>query len=243
MTPNDPRTTSGTDRTTNNQHPLLAAARTWWTTAWAKDGFLHARWEEVRRAPGAGWHNMADWLKATAGIAVFSLVVLLFASAVDVLLDAVHRLLTAVPEVRVGDSTSTGVWATIDNPVRSYLAAHSAGLPISASTAYTLWQTTGLLSLIGGLVTRSTGARLTWVCWGAAGIAMVWMATPETSRTVATAIAVLAWTTASTLALRGLSLRPSSFTHVDGPQVTVQPQIHIPAQPGTSTPDNVRPLR
>ncbi|MEK8141794.1 hypothetical protein NKH18_01530 [Streptomyces sp. M10(2022)] len=30
------------------------------------------------------------------------------------------------------------------------IAAHSTGLPISASTVYTLWQVTGLFSLIAG---------------------------------------------------------------------------------------------
>ena len=37
---------------------------------------------------------------------------------------------------------------------------------------------------------------------------MVWSQTPATGREVATGLAVLAWTAASTLALRGLSLRP-----------------------------------
>ncbi|MFD5728309.1 hypothetical protein ACFWMT_19760 [Streptomyces sp. NPDC058368] len=187
---------------------------------------------------------MANWIKAVASIAVFSFVVLLFNGAVGVLLDTAHRILTAVPDVQVGDSTSTGVWATIDNPVRSYIAAHSVGLPISASTVYTLWQITGLFSLIAGFITRNNGIRITWTCWGLAGIAMVWTTTPDISRTVATAIAVLAWTTASALALRGLTLRPQfhSSVHTGAPQVTLQPQIHIPAQPDGSTPDNVHRL-
>lgn len=73
---------------------------------------------------------------------------------------------------------------------------------------------------------------------------MVWTTTPDNSRTVATAIAVLAWTTASALALRGLNLRPRVFAHVTtgAPQITLQPQIHIPAQPDDSAPDNVRRL-
>ncbi len=183
---------------------------------------------------------MANWIKAVAAIAVFSFVVLLFNDAVGVLLGAAHRILTAVPNVQVGDNTSTGVWATIDNPVRSYLAA----LPISASTVYTLWQVTGLFALIAGFLTRSNGIRLTWLTWGFAGIAMVWTTTPDASRTVATAVAVLAWTVASAFAMRGLNLRPRVFAHVttDAPQVTVQPQIHVPAPPQGPAPDNVRQL-
>ena len=245
MAPNDPNAPADNDpTTTKTKQPRLAAARTWWNEAWAEDGTLHELWEDVRRAPDAGWHGMANWIKAAVAIAAFSFLVLLFNGAVNVLLDTAHRILTAVPNVQVGDNTSTGVWATIDNPVRSYIAAHSAGLPISASTVYTLWQLTGLLSLIAGFITRSNGVRLTWSAWGFAGIAMVWTTTPDTSRTVATAIAVLAWTLASALALRGLNLRPRVFAdiHTGAPQVTVQPQIHIPAQPDGGTPDNVRQL-
>ncbi|MFE5096657.1 hypothetical protein ACFRCI_41685 [Streptomyces sp. NPDC056638] len=222
----------------------FARLRAGWDASWEQGGFLHERWEDVRHARFAGWHGMANWIKAATAIAVFSFVVLLFNGAVDVLLDAAHRILTAVPNVQVGDNTSTGVWATIDNPVRSYIAAHSAGLPISASTVYTLWQVTGLFSLIAGFITRSNGIRLTWLAWGCAGIAMVWTTTADTSRTVATAIAVLAWTIASAFALRGLNLRPRVFSsvHTGAPQITVQPQIHIPAQPDGGTPDNVRQL-
>ncbi|MEU5824886.1 hypothetical protein [Streptomyces sp. NPDC047803] len=244
MTPNDPTTPAAdNDRPTKPQNPRFAAARAWWSEAWDEGGVLHDMWEDVRRAPRAGWHGMANWIKAVAALAGFSLVVLLFNGAVGVLLDTAHRILTAVPDVHVGDSTSTGVWATIDNPVRAYIAAHSAGLPVTASTVYTLWQAAGLFSLLAGLITRNNGIRLTWTCWGLAGIAMVWTTTPDTSSTVATAIAVLAWTTASALALRGLNLRPRVFAHVTtgAPQVTVQPQI-IPTQPDESAPDNVRRL-
>ncbi|MFJ9703404.1 hypothetical protein [Streptomyces fradiae] len=247
MAPNDPTQAADNDRTTATpakKESRLAEARTWWNEAWDEGGTLHELWEDVRRAPDAGWHGMANWIKAVAAIAAFSFVVLLFNGAVDVLLDAAHSILTAAPNVQVGDNTSTGVWATIDNPIRSYIAAHSADLPISASAVYTLWQVTGLFSLIAGFITRSNGIRLTWLAWGCAGIAMVWTTTPNTSRTVATAIAVLAWTFASAFALRGLNLRPQAFStvHTGAPQITVQPQIHIPAQPEGPAPDNVRQL-
>ncbi|MET9427918.1 MULTISPECIES: hypothetical protein [unclassified Streptomyces] len=247
MAPNDPTPAADNDRTkatSTKKQSRLAEARTWWNEAWEEDGTLHELWEDVRRAPDAGWHGMANWIKAVAAIAVFSLVVLLLSGAVDVLLDAAHHILTAVPNVQVGDNTSTGVWATIDNPIRSYIAAHSAGLPISASTVYTLWQITGLFSLIAGFITRSNGIRLTWTAWGIAGMAMVWTTTPDTSRTIATAIAVLAWTIASVFALRGLNLRPRVFAsvHTGAPQITVKPEIHVPAQPEGPAPDNVRQL-
>ncbi|MCX4451665.1 hypothetical protein [Streptomyces sp. NBC_01789] len=244
MTSNDPTPATENDRPTKPSKDRFAAARAWWSEAWDEGGVLHEMWEDVRRAPGAGWHGMANWIKAVAAIAGASFVVLLFNGAVGVLLDTAHRILTAVPDVQVGNNTSTGVWATIDNPVRSYIAAHTAGLPITASTVYTLWQITGLFSLLVGFLTRNNGIRLTWTCWGLAGIAMVWTTTPDTSRAIATAIAVLAWTTASALALRGLNLRPQfhSSVHTGASQVTLQPQIHIPTQRDDITPDNVRPL-
>ncbi|MEU5403632.1 hypothetical protein ABZ348_30575 [Streptomyces sp. NPDC005963] len=238
MAPNDPAPAGDNERTKpTKKESRLSKARTWWNEAWDEGGTLHELWEAVRRAPDAGWHGMANWIKAVAALAVFSFIVLLFNDAIDVLLDAAHRILTAVPNVQVGDNTSTGVWATIDNPIRSYIAAHSAGLPISASTVYTLWQATGLFSLIAGFITRSNGIRLTWLAWGCAGIAMVWTTTPDTSRTVATAIAVLAWTVASAFAMRGLNLRPQVFSTVH-----TAPQIHIPAQPHGPAPDNARQL-
>ncbi|WP_329595890.1 hypothetical protein OG195_44800 (plasmid) [Streptomyces sp. NBC_01362] len=224
--------------------PRFEALREWWNNAWDEGGALHARWEDIRRARHAGWHGMAHWIKAALGLAGICAVIILLDGATDALADRMHRLLTAVPRVQVGADTSTGVSAVVDQPIRSYIAAHSAGLPISASTVYTLWQVTGLFSLIGGFITRSNGIRLTWSCWGFAGIAMVWTTTPDTSRTVATAIAVLAWTIASAFALRGLNLRPRVFStvHTGAPQITVQPQIHIPAQPDGPAPDSVRQL-
>ncbi|MGK5628550.1 hypothetical protein [Streptomyces sp. URMC 123] len=228
----------------DEQQTRLTALREWWDDAWDDGGFLHDRWEDLRRAPELGWHGMANWVKAALGLAGICAVLILLDGATEVLVDALHRLLTAVPRVQVGADTSTGVVAVIDQPIRSYIAAHCAGLPISASTVYTLWQVTGLFSLVAGFITRSNGIRLTWTAWGIAGMAMVWTTTPDTSRTVATAIAVLAWTFASAFALRGLNLRPRvySFVHAGAPQITVQPQIHIPAQPDGPAPDNVRRL-
>lgn len=243
-----------TPRTRINGHPRqnkparttrFAALREAWDAAWAPGGPLHSRWEDVRTAPELGWHGMANWLKAASILAAGSLVVLLFNAAVDTVLQALHHLLTAAPHVRVGTDTSTGVWAVIDNPVRTYLAHHSAGLPISASTVYTLWLLFGLIGLIGGLL-RSAGCRMTWLAWGAATVAMVWTAAPADARTVATGITVLAWTLASVVALHGLSLRPTVFAHLhhDAPQL--RPQASIPAQPTApteDTPGTVHPLQ
>ena len=230
------------------KEPLLTGLRQWWDTAWAQGGPLHKPWEDLRQAPDQGWHQMANWIKTVLALLALCLTIVLVGAAVGIVTDTLHHLLNATPTVKVGVDTSGGIWGVIDNPVRSYIAAHTASLTISASTVYTLWQLIGLFGLIGGFC-RSTGARLTWTAWGAASIAAVWSATPADSRVIATTIAALAWTAASTLALRGLSLRPSSLVHIHNtaPEIRneIHPQIHIPAptNPPTNEPDNVRKLR
>ncbi|MFF3505399.1 hypothetical protein [Streptomyces sp. NPDC003247] len=227
------------------KEPRLEALREWWADAWDDGGFLHDRWEDLRRAPALGWHGMANWVKTSLGLAGICAVLILLDGATDVLADTLHSLLTAVPRVQVGADTSHGVFAVVDQPIRSYIAAHSAALPISASTVYTVWQIVGLFGLVGGFF-RSSGARLTWTAWGAASIAMVWDTAPDEGRTIATGLAVLAWTVASAFALRGLTLRPAFFTHIHNAGHQIEPHIHLPAPAvpdADDTPDNVHPLQ
>ncbi|MFJ4320626.1 hypothetical protein ACIP46_35890 [Streptomyces lavendulae] len=221
------------------------ALRTWWSDAWDDGGVLHDRWEDLRQAPELGWHGMANWLKAALGLAGIALVIMLLNGAADALAAMLHSLLTAVPRVQVGTDTSSGILAVIDQPVRTYIAAHTVSLPITAATVYTVWQLVGLFGLIGGFA-RSSAARITWTTWGAASIAMVWDAAPDEGRTIATGLAVLAWTAASAFALRGLTLRPSFFTHIHNEGHQIEPHIHLSAQgapEADDTPDNVHPLQ
>ncbi|MEU6482044.1 hypothetical protein ABZ858_35260 [Streptomyces sp. NPDC047017] len=103
--------------------------------------------------------------------------------------------------------------ATVADPVHTYLAAHTAGLPLTASSAFVIWQGVGLAALILAWLTGAVGARLTWIAHGACTAAMVWDAAPAAGRPVATALIVLAWTIGSLFALRGLSLRPVLNLH------------------------------
>ncbi|MFE4653605.1 hypothetical protein [Streptomyces sp. NPDC056707] len=61
---------------------------------------------------------------------------------------------------------------------------------------------------------------------------MICAASPATGRTVATGLAILTCAAASTLALRGLSLRSSSFVHVHNDvqptPVQIHSDIHVP---------------
>ncbi|MFI8951459.1 hypothetical protein ACIGO6_33750 [Streptomyces sp. NPDC053750] len=150
--------------------------------------------------------------------------------------DALRSLLNAVPRVQVGADTSDGVFAVIDQPIRSCIAAHSAALPINASTVYTVWQLVGTFGLVGGFF-RSSGARLTWTAWGATSIAVIYSAAPADGRTIATGLAVLAWTAASTFALRGLTLSPAYFTHIHNAGHQIEPHLYLPA-PATPPADD-----
>ncbi|WP_103529705.1 hypothetical protein [Streptomyces sp. SM12] len=233
-------TGTGLNQPKEPKEPRFAALREWWSDAWDEYGVLRTRWDEVRTAPDDGWHGMATWIKVTLATLGFSIVLLFLAGAVDATLATLHRVINAAPDLT--DNSSTGLWATIDNPVRAYIASHSTELPIPDTTVYALWQITGTAAFAGAFLTRSNGLRITWIAWGAATIAMVWIATPDPSRTIATGIALLAWTTASTLALRGIHLRPQVFNSVhSAPKIDARPQVHIPAQPDP-TPDNIRHL-
>ncbi|MBQ0867379.1 hypothetical protein [Streptomyces sp. RK75] len=213
--------------------PRLAAlretVRDWWDRAWDVDGVLHAMWDDVLSAPKDGLRYMAPWLRAVLMVAGVAFVVLLAKAAGNVVLQALHQILTTVPKVQVGVDTSSGVASVVDQPVRTYIAQHSAGLPVAASTVYTLWLLTGITGLALGCLSRNNGVRAMWTGWGAATVFMVWAATPQASRPVAAGLAVLAWTFLSAFAMRGLTLRRRVVGHPA--KVTVKPEIHVPVQP------------
>lgn len=201
--------------------------RNTWNTAWNPGGPLHARWDDLRRARYADWHEMANWVKTVLALAGLCTLVLALAAAGDIVAAVLRHLAPAATE---------DLWAAVDTPVRSYLDRHTTGLTLTGPAAYALWQAAGLFGLIGGFL-HSTVARITHTLWGAATTAMVWTASPADERAVATGITVLAWTLASAAALRGLSLRPVIHT-------TLQPRIdiHLPPQPAPDGRGNVRPL-
>ncbi|MFC7818724.1 hypothetical protein ACFUTR_29295 [Streptomyces sp. NPDC057367] len=208
------------------KEPRLAALRTWWQQAWEEGGALHTMWEDVLSAPEDGLRYMAPWLRAVLMVAGVSFVVLMAKAAGEAALQGLHTLLTAVPKVQVGVDTSSGVFAVVDQPVRTYIAQHSAGLPVEASTVYTLWLLTGITGLVLGYLSRNNGVRALWSAWGAASVFMVWTATPDTSRPVAVGLAVLAWTFLSAFAMRGLTLRRRVVAGRPA-KVSVRPEVHV----------------
>jgi hypothetical protein len=231
--------------------PRPARLRAWWDAAWREGGFLYQRWEELFQARTAGWHGMANWIKATIALVMLCSVTVLLDAAGDIVIAVFHRLLAAVPATRPpGVDITSGMWGVIDNPIRSYIGQQSVGLTVPGSAVYSFWQLSGLAGLIGGFA-GSTGARILWAAWGFSSIAMVWAASPTGSRTVATGIAALMWAIASIFALRGLSLRPVVHNHLPAPvsQPEVRPEFHLhawipaPPGPGDDTPDNAHQLQ
>ncbi|MFE1545502.1 hypothetical protein ACFW61_34295 [Streptomyces microflavus] len=205
----------------------FAALRTWWDKAWEDDGVLNLVWMDILNVPQDGPRHMAPWIRAVLMVTAASFVLLAVVAAGEAVLHALHQLLTMVPTVQVGVDTSDSVLAIVDQPVRTYIAQHSAGLPIAASTVYTLWLATGLTALVFGYFTESNALRAMWTGWGAATVFMVWTATPDTSRTVAVALAVLAWTLLSALALNGLTLRRTVGRPAHPTKVPARPDVHI----------------
>ncbi|MFH8558908.1 hypothetical protein ACH4FE_35700 [Streptomyces celluloflavus] len=201
-------TPSPSPRRDQEQHdPGPEPGPSWWKQATGKHGCLTRRLNDLQDASTYGWPKTATWIKTLLAVAAFTAVALALRWAGTLLIQAGHAL--PWPITAIADPT--GLLATIDHPVRHYLDTHTAALPVSATTTYATWQAVGAASFILGCL-RSTGARLTWTAWGAATVAMVWAQTPATGREVATGLAVLAWTSTSTLALRGLSLRPVLVT-------------------------------
>lgn len=208
------------------KEPRFAALRAWWNTAWEEDGVLHNMWEDVLSAPDAGPRHMAPWIRAALMTAGVSFVVLMAQAAGEVVLEALHQLLTAAPNVQVGVDTSNGVAAVVDQPVRTYIAQHAVGLPIEGSTVYTLWLLTGIVGLVLGYLSRNNGVRALWAAHGAATVWMVWTTTPDASRPVAVGLTVLAWTFLSAFAMRGLTLRRRVVAGRPA-KVSVRPEIHV----------------
>ncbi|MFJ8676730.1 hypothetical protein [Streptomyces sp. NPDC093589] len=202
-----------------------------WKRAWAPGGFLHRRWDEILQARSAGWHGQANWIKTTLAAAGAAGLVLLLSQAGDALHEGTRMLAPAVDHQALTEG-----WATIEQPVRHYLNLHVQNLPTSPAVLHGLWRTSGLLFLLGGFLTRSSGLRLGWATWGALTVGMVWAGTPDPGRPVAAGLAAVAWALASAFALRGLGARPSPtpvFHHtLCQPQVMLAPtQSRAPELP------------
>ncbi|MER0443213.1 hypothetical protein ABR738_01235 [Streptomyces sp. Edi4] len=205
--------------------PEPGALRRWWASFTRGGGWLDRRLEEILDAPFYGWRPLATWIKTAVALLVLALTLGLMYWIGSAVFAWVSTWSWPTVTLTTDDS---GLMATMTDPVRHYLATRTTELPVSAATVYGTWETVGLVAFVLGFF-RYSGARITWVLWGAATGAMVWYGTPVPGREVTVGITALAWGIASVLALRGLSLRPSFFTHVhyDVHPPAVHPEIHI----------------
>ncbi|MFE2384395.1 hypothetical protein [Streptomyces misionensis] len=222
----------------------LARLRTAWRKSWEEGGFLHQRWEEVGQSRHASWHEIANWIKTAALFGGLSLIVLMLDAAGDII-SATLKGLSNVPATSASDGS--GLWGTVDHPIRVFLADQATHLAITPAALYAFWQLTGLLGLVGGFF-GNAGARIAWVLFGIGSLAMIWSAAPAGGRAAATGLAALMWALASIFALRGLTLRP--IVHNHPPQYQFNPALHLHATLPAPTPagddlapDNVHPLQ
>jgi hypothetical protein len=176
--------------------------------------------DDLLTAPDLGWRLMAPWIRVvavTGGIIAGGLLLVAVATGLT------HG---ARDHTRPG-SLPHNILLTVTDPVHRYLDTHTQSLPLDANAAFGLWAWTGIISLIvAGL--GSVGGRLTWIGWGAATTAAVWAGTEAPGREVAAAIAVLAWTAASAIALQGLSLRSIVVTNIDNRPRTATSRPAVP---------------
>ncbi|MFI2764251.1 hypothetical protein ACH5A3_36270 [Streptomyces echinatus] len=132
--------------------------------------------------------------------------------------------LSAVPATNGGDGS--GLWGTVDHPVRVFLADQAAHLSVAPAALYAFWQLTGLVGLVGGFF-GNAGARIAWLLFGIGSLSRIWSAAPAGGRPAATGLAALMWALASMFALRGLTLRPVVHNHP--PQYQFNPALHLHA--------------
>ncbi|MET9077893.1 hypothetical protein ABZX95_38420 [Streptomyces sp. NPDC004232] len=228
--------------------PWIARVRAAWTRSWEQGGFLYRRWEEIFRVRNASWHEIANWIKTTVLVAGISVVIMMVNAAGDIA-GAALKGLAHVPAVDAGDGS--GLWGTVDHPIRAFLAGQAAHLSVAPAALYAFWQVAGLLGLIGGFL-GNAGARIAWGLFGCATLAMVWSASPAGGRAAATGLAALMWALASIVALRGLTLRPIVHNHPPQFQPQFNPTLHLHATLPAPTPagddlddepDNIHPLQ
>ncbi|MGW2706921.1 hypothetical protein [Streptomyces sp. NPDC001340] len=103
-----------------------ARAYTWWKQFSGEHSWIGRRLHDIGMAPTYGWRFMAGWIKTViltgAALAGF----LSLYGIGSTVIEAARALPWSTPT----SDDHTGLLATIDQPVRSYLATHTQTLPI-----------------------------------------------------------------------------------------------------------------
>lgn len=193
--------------------------------------WLSRRGQEIRKALTRGWDSAEPWIKAVCIGLTATLLYPALALTVTLALEVADAITRSIAHL-LGHLQHAGIAATVLDPIGRYITAHSAGLPVSATTVGWLWEFTGaglwLTSALGSPI-----SRLLWCGYGAGTAAMVCSASPDPGRPVATTITAAIWGAASLIALKGLNLRP--FVYVDartnGTSQETAERSHVVAPP------------
>lgn len=191
-------TTTSTTSTTAKPAPIEDTDASWpgMLNEWSQD-----LWRRFHRSRTSNdWPP--DWLAPAAAAAGVLLAALLLFGLV---IPLIRWLASLVVNAVGGGADWLQNWNlthVVLHPVRDYLTAHSTDLPITANTLWWTWCAAGVGLFLFAFLFRAVAARLGWVLFGAATMAMVWATTTGPARTTTTGIAALWWIVLSLFALR-----------------------------------------
>jgi hypothetical protein len=157
-------------------------------------------WQARRRH-----RSISAWLIPAAIAAAAALI------TVALVVDLVTAIAHGIAHLAAGGGTWLHDWAFVRlvlDPVRSYLTAHAAGLPVPAATLWWTWAGAGIALFLLAWIFTAIGARIGWTAYGAATTAMVFTATAPPAQWTAAGVTALWWALLSLLALR----RPTWLT-------------------------------
>lgn len=155
-----------------------------------------------------------EWLPPVAVGAGLLLVALLIYGLLVPLIRWLAGVITHAVDNGVGWLHHWNITHVVLDPVRAYLTAHATGLPISAATLWWTWCAAGTSFFTFALLWRAVAARIGWILFGAASVAMVWASTSGPARETTAGIAALWWTVLSLLALRRSWSQPKVTAHL-----------------------------
>lgn len=166
-------------------------------------------WKRLHQHEAATWPP--PWAPSALAIAGIAALVLIVGG---ILIPTVRGLAAFV--MRGAEWVSTTAAADIVlQPVRRYLDAHAAGLPVNTDTLWWTWCAAGTLLFTTSTVSRSLAARLGWALFGAASAAMVYNAAAAPTQPVAAGVTVIWWIVLSFAALRRGSSAKSAASGTD----------------------------
>jgi hypothetical protein len=99
------------------------------------------------------------------------------------------------------DVSRSGAARVVLVPVRTYLATHAEGLPVTPEALFPVWLICGGVLIVISLA-GVVAARVGWILFGVGTGAMVWQATPAPSTWVAVGITAAWWSALSLFVFR-----------------------------------------